>query len=93
MLVVDMILYFVLTIYLENVIQGEYGTAKPLLYFLSPSYWFDRIDSNRSKSEYSLNLTKVNESEFEMEEEVCCEEMPPEFEKKIGLRYIYKKRI
>jgi ATP-binding cassette subfamily A (ABC1) protein 5 len=42
MLIVDAILYFILTVYFDNVIQGEYGLARPFYYFLMPSYWYGR---------------------------------------------------
>uniref|UniRef100_A0A3Q3WA41 Cholesterol transporter ABCA5 n=1 Tax=Mola mola TaxID=94237 RepID=A0A3Q3WA41_MOLML len=39
MLVVDCVLYLLLAIYLDQVLPGEYGIKRSLLYFLKPSYW------------------------------------------------------
>lgn len=39
MLILDCILYLLLAIYLDQVLPGEFGMRRPLLYFLKPSYW------------------------------------------------------
>ena len=39
MLVVDIVLYIVLTWYIEEVRPGKYGVAKPLYFPFMPSYW------------------------------------------------------
>ncbi|XP_059181099.1 ATP-binding cassette sub-family A member 5 [Centropristis striata] len=42
MLVVDCILYLVLAVYLDQVLPGEFGMRRSLVYFLKPSYWSKR---------------------------------------------------
>ncbi|XP_028332092.1 cholesterol transporter ABCA5 [Gouania willdenowi] len=39
MLVVDCILYLLLAVYLDQVLPGEFGMKRSLVYFLKPSYW------------------------------------------------------
>lgn len=85
MLFVDMVFYFVLTIYLENVIQGEYGTSKSLLFFLSPSYWLDKRDTNLTLSNRNFDSFDSDQGEIEMQE-AFFEPVPPEFENRIGFR-------
>jgi hypothetical protein len=78
MLIVDGILYFLLTIYFDNVIQGEFGRAKPLWFFLSPSYW-------RKKSNLT-NYSMSNSSDIEMELGEDCEPISDEFKDKVALK-------
>ncbi|XP_054454695.1 ATP-binding cassette sub-family A member 5 isoform X1 [Anoplopoma fimbria] len=42
MLVVDCFLYLLLAIYLDQVLPGEFGMKRSLVYFLKPSYWSKR---------------------------------------------------
>ncbi|XP_047464781.1 ATP-binding cassette sub-family A member 5 [Mugil cephalus] len=42
MLVLDCILYLLLAVYLDQVLPGEFGSRRSLLYFLKPSYWSKR---------------------------------------------------
>lgn len=37
--------YFILGIYLDNVLPNENGVSRPLYYFLDPNYWFPRVNS------------------------------------------------
>nr|XP_055031860.1 ATP-binding cassette sub-family A member 5 isoform X2 [Misgurnus anguillicaudatus] len=39
MLFLDCILYLLLAIYLDQVLPGEFGTRRSMMYFLQPSYW------------------------------------------------------
>ena len=39
-LMVDTILYFLVTWYIEGVYPGRYGVAKPFYFPFMPSYWF-----------------------------------------------------
>ncbi|CAK6974754.1 ATP-binding cassette sub-family A member 5 isoform X1 [Scomber scombrus] len=39
MLVLDCFLYLLLAVYLDQVLPGEFGLRRSLLYFLKPSYW------------------------------------------------------
>ncbi|RNA41260.1 ATP-binding cassette sub-family A member 5-like isoform X1 [Brachionus plicatilis] len=62
MLMVDGALYFILTIYFDNVIQGEYGRAKSPIFFLKPSFWF-----NRKKNENKTNVLEIDDIQFDSE--------------------------
>ncbi|XP_077406752.1 cholesterol transporter ABCA5 [Vanacampus margaritifer] len=42
MLVLDCILYLLLAVYLDQVLPGQFGMRRSLLYFLKPSYWSKR---------------------------------------------------
>uniref|UniRef100_A0A4W6FUF0 ATP binding cassette subfamily A member 5 n=1 Tax=Lates calcarifer TaxID=8187 RepID=A0A4W6FUF0_LATCA len=42
MLVLDCILYLLLAVYLDQVLPGEFGMRRSLVYFLKPSYWSKR---------------------------------------------------
>uniref|UniRef100_A0A3P8SXZ0 Cholesterol transporter ABCA5 n=1 Tax=Amphiprion percula TaxID=161767 RepID=A0A3P8SXZ0_AMPPE len=42
MLVLDCVLYLLLAIYLDQVLPGEFGMRRSLVYFLKPSYWSKR---------------------------------------------------
>ncbi|XP_033975755.1 ATP-binding cassette sub-family A member 5 isoform X1 [Trematomus bernacchii] len=42
MLVVDCILYLLLAVYLDQVLPGDFGMKRSLVYFLKPSYWSKR---------------------------------------------------
>lgn len=82
MLLVDGFLYFLLTIYFDNVIQGEYGTAKPFWFCLSPAYWMDRNVKKSSKYESSSD----NADHLELENNADYEQVPVELNSKIALR-------
>nr|QUF59433.1 ATP-binding cassette transporter Abca5 [Brachionus angularis] len=56
MLFIDAILYYLLTIYFENVIQGEYGRAQNFLFFLRPSFWSAKIHNKKLSNEDWLEL-------------------------------------
>uniref|UniRef100_A0A665WQE6 ATP binding cassette subfamily A member 5 n=1 Tax=Echeneis naucrates TaxID=173247 RepID=A0A665WQE6_ECHNA len=42
MLVLDCFLYLMLAVYLDQVLPGEFGMRRSLVYFLKPSYWSKR---------------------------------------------------
>ncbi|KAL4239790.1 ATP-binding cassette sub- A member 5 [Mactra antiquata] len=50
MLIVDAVLYFILAIYLDNVIPGEYGPKQPPWYIFMKSYWCRRSRISVSSS-------------------------------------------
>ncbi|XP_020567686.1 ATP-binding cassette sub-family A member 5 isoform X1 [Oryzias latipes] len=56
MLVLDCILYLLLAIYLDQVLPGEFGMRRSLVYFLQPSYW------SRHRKRY-VKVTSVFETE------------------------------
>ncbi len=83
MLIVDMVVYFLLAIYLDNVIQMEYGSAKSCFFFLSPSYWSDsRKDTS---NDYTFETRKYIQNDIELQDETNHEIMPEDFNDKIGL--------
>lgn len=81
MLLVDAVLYFLLTIYFDNIIQGEYGTAKPFWFCLSPAYWMDKRSRTTYESEHPND-------DVEIERNSDYEPVPEELNSKIALRYI-----
>ncbi|EGG24652.1 ABC transporter A family protein [Cavenderia fasciculata] len=48
MMILDIVLYGIIYWYLSNVVPGEFGTSKPLLFFLKKSYWFTPDKSKKS---------------------------------------------
>ncbi|KAL8586837.1 hypothetical protein ACOMHN_052713 [Nucella lapillus] len=59
MLILDIFLYFILAIYLDHVIPGEYGPRYKPLYFLDKSFWFPR-KSVPGDREHLVNTHTVN---------------------------------
>ncbi|CAF1026035.1 unnamed protein product [Brachionus calyciflorus] len=74
MLILDGFLYFLLAIYFDNVIQGEFGRAKSYLFFLKSSFW------KRKKN--FLNETILDDVEILDENN---EQIGDEFKNKIAL--------
>ncbi|XP_076447270.1 cholesterol transporter ABCA5-like isoform X2 [Babylonia areolata] len=60
MLFLDVVLYFLLAVYLDHVIPGEYGPRYKPLYFLEKSYWFPQ----KSKSGDRTHLMDVHDSNY-----------------------------
>lgn len=54
MLIADCILYFLLAIYLDNVLPGEFGRTKSPLFCFLKSYWVDNYTS-RTFSNVSMD--------------------------------------
>uniref|UniRef100_A0A671P3K9 ATP-binding cassette sub-family A member 5-like n=1 Tax=Sinocyclocheilus anshuiensis TaxID=1608454 RepID=A0A671P3K9_9TELE len=68
MLFLDCILYLLLAIYLDQVLPGEFGTRRSVLYFLQPSYWSKRRKRYVEVSsvyEGDVNGTPVNDESVE----------------------------
>ena len=82
MLVVDGVLYFLLAIYLENVLPGEYGVAKPPWFFLMPSYWLDKKKRRGSTARNPL----VDNQDIELEVGENSEPITDDFKDKLALR-------
>lgn len=78
MLLVDGALYFLLTMYFDNVIQGEYGTAKPFWFFLNPAYWKEKQNSKVFTE--NSNVQSAQNADFEP--------VPDELKPKIALRLV-----
>ncbi|KAM7370351.1 hypothetical protein PAMP_009906 [Pampus punctatissimus] len=81
MLVVDCILYLLLAIYLDQVLPGEFGMRRSLLYFLKPSYWSKR--RKRYVEVSSVYDTEVNGTPGGDE---SVEPVSPEFRGKEAIR-------
>ncbi|XP_031417198.1 ATP-binding cassette sub-family A member 5 [Clupea harengus] len=88
MLFLDCILYLLLAVYLDQVLPGEFGMRRSIIYFLKPSYW-----SQRRK--HYVEVSSVYEAEVNgatMGDE-SIEPVSPEFKKAIrinNIRKVYK---
>ncbi|KAL6751513.1 hypothetical protein V8C86DRAFT_2775895 [Haematococcus lacustris] len=70
------ILYFVVAIYLDNVLKNQYGVRRPILYFLYPSYWFPTTAAPASALGHVLkeDAEGPNEIMAEADQDVLAEE-------------------
>lgn len=92
MLCLDCILYLLLAIYLDQVLPGEFGPRRSVLYFLQPSYWSKRRKRYVEVSsvyEGDVNGTPVNDESVEA--------VSPEFRGKeviriCNIRKIYREK-
>ncbi|KAM4524848.1 cholesterol transporter ABCA5 [Odontesthes bonariensis] len=92
MLVLDCVLYLLLAVYLDQVLPGDFGIRRSLLYFLKPSYW-----SKRRKS--YVEVSSVYDAELNGTPDVdeSVEPVSPEFRGKEAIRInniskVYKDR-
>ncbi|XP_017295532.1 ATP-binding cassette sub-family A member 5 isoform X2 [Kryptolebias marmoratus] len=81
MLVLDCVLYLLLAIYLDQVLPGEFGSRRSLVYFLKPSYW-----SKRRKRYVEVSSVYDAEVNGGPGEEECVEPVSPEFRGKEAIR-------
>lgn len=81
MLVLDCILYLLLAVYLDQVLPGEFGMRRSLLYFLKPSYW-----SKRRKRYVEVSSVYDAEVKGAQSGEECIEPVSPEFRGKEAIR-------
>uniref|UniRef100_A0A3B4ZPC9 Cholesterol transporter ABCA5 n=1 Tax=Stegastes partitus TaxID=144197 RepID=A0A3B4ZPC9_9TELE len=81
MLVIDCVLYLLLAIYLDQVLPGEFGMRRSLVYFLKPSYWSKR--RKRYVEVSSVYDTEVNGAPGGDE---SVEPVSPEFRGKEAIR-------
>uniref|UniRef100_A0A4W5N7S5 ABC transporter domain-containing protein n=1 Tax=Hucho hucho TaxID=62062 RepID=A0A4W5N7S5_9TELE len=81
MLVLDCILYLLLAVYLDQVLPGEFGMRRSLVYFMKPSYWSKR--SKRYVEVSSVYETEVNGAPGGDE---SVEPVSPEFRGKEAIR-------
>ncbi len=68
-LVVDCVLYTIVSLYLEKVIPSEYGTASSPFFFLKPSFYRQLISSIRSRGNASAQQTRSSYGQLVDEEE------------------------
>uniref|UniRef100_A0A8B9KCT1 Cholesterol transporter ABCA5 n=1 Tax=Astyanax mexicanus TaxID=7994 RepID=A0A8B9KCT1_ASTMX len=81
MLFLDCILYLLLAIYLDQVMPGEFGMRRSVIYFLKPSYWSTR--SKRYVEVSSVYEVEVNGTPMADE---SVEPVSPEFRGKEAIR-------
>uniref|UniRef100_A0A3B1J0X1 Cholesterol transporter ABCA5 n=1 Tax=Astyanax mexicanus TaxID=7994 RepID=A0A3B1J0X1_ASTMX len=81
MLFLDCILYLLLAIYLDQVMPGEFGMRRSVIYFLKPSYWSTR--SKRYVEVSSVYEVEVNGNPMADE---SVEPVSPEFRGKEAIR-------
>uniref|UniRef100_A0A3P8UFW8 ATP binding cassette subfamily A member 5 n=1 Tax=Cynoglossus semilaevis TaxID=244447 RepID=A0A3P8UFW8_CYNSE len=83
MLLLDCVLYLLLAVYLEQVLPGEFGMRRSLVYFLKPSYW-----SKRTKR--YVEVSSVYDAEVNgggaSGGDACVEPVSPEFRGKEAIR-------
>jgi hypothetical protein len=72
-LVLDMFLYWLLALYLDNVAPSPSGSRRSLLYFLSPTYWCGPSRSSRDDRARDSENTRTEQSAAR-DEEVRAEE-------------------
>ncbi|KAG5262821.1 hypothetical protein AALO_G00279280 [Alosa alosa] len=81
MLSLDCILYLLLAVYLDQVLPGEFGMRRSVLYFLKPSYWSQR--RKRYTEVSSVYEAEVNGAPVGDE---SIEPISPEFRGKEAIR-------
>ncbi|KAG7491241.1 hypothetical protein MATL_G00000950 [Megalops atlanticus] len=81
MLALDSALYLLLALYLDQVLPGEFGMRRSLLYFLKPSYW-----SKRRKRYVEVSSVCESEVNGGPVSDECVEPVSPEFRGKEAIR-------
>ncbi|XP_061611305.1 ATP-binding cassette sub-family A member 5 isoform X4 [Phyllopteryx taeniolatus] len=81
MLLLDCVLYLLLAVYLDQVLPGEFGMRRSLLYFLKPSYWSKR--TKRYMEVSSVYDAEVNGAHAGAE---SVEPVSPEFRGREAIR-------
>uniref|UniRef100_A0A673CDZ7 ATP-binding cassette sub-family A member 5-like n=1 Tax=Sphaeramia orbicularis TaxID=375764 RepID=A0A673CDZ7_9TELE len=79
MLVLDCVLYLLLAVYLDQVLPGEFGMRRSLIYFLKPSYW-----SKRSRRYVEVSSVYDTEANGAPGGDESVEPVSPEFRGKEG---------
>lgn len=69
MLIVDTLLYLLLTWYIEEVYTGKYGVAKPLYFPFMPSYWLGQRGRGMCVKKRGAHHVRLEEEGREEEEE------------------------
>uniref|UniRef100_A0A3Q2TIY3 Cholesterol transporter ABCA5 n=1 Tax=Fundulus heteroclitus TaxID=8078 RepID=A0A3Q2TIY3_FUNHE len=81
MLALDCILYLLLAVYLDQVLPGEFGIKRSMLYFLKPSYW-----SKHRKRYVEVSSVYDAEANGAPGGDECVEPVSPEFRGKEAIR-------
>ncbi|KAF2073005.1 hypothetical protein CYY_005683 [Polysphondylium violaceum] len=76
--IIDFFFYFVLALYLDNVIETEYGVSKHPLFFLQPSYWNNKppkakVYHEKEKPSKSIRMESINNNTEIIDEDVLAE--------------------
>uniref|UniRef100_A0A3B3U2A9 Cholesterol transporter ABCA5 n=1 Tax=Poecilia latipinna TaxID=48699 RepID=A0A3B3U2A9_9TELE len=81
MLALDCILYLLLALYLDQVLPGDFGIKRSMLYFLKPSYW-----SKHRKRYAEVSSVYDAEANGAPGGDECVEPVSPEFRGKEAIR-------
>ncbi|XP_005805417.1 ATP-binding cassette sub-family A member 5-like isoform X1 [Xiphophorus maculatus] len=81
MLALDCILYLLLALYLDQVLPGDFGIKRSMLYFLKPSYW-----SKHRKRYVEVSSVYDAEANGAPGGDECVEPVSPEFRGKEAIR-------
>ena len=83
MLIVDIILYFLLALYLDAVIPAEYGQRKPPYFIFMPSFWKSLFDGKKK------NGPALQMSAREQEASEDIEAVHADLHGKEAIRYVH----
>ncbi|GAM20834.1 hypothetical protein SAMD00019534_040090 [Acytostelium subglobosum LB1] len=72
-LIFDFFFFFVLALYLDNVVPSMYGTSKGMFFFLQPSYWVWRPSKPKPQKETKHSKKAAAETDHEEDEDVVAE--------------------
>lgn len=61
MMYFDIFLYAILSWYIDNIFPGDFGLARPPLFFLSPKYWRELLCNDNTKYEKLQSYTEISE--------------------------------
>ena len=91
MLIIDIILYWILAFYFDNIVPGEFGQAKPFYFFLLPSYWKSAATTtttgdNMSPNGNDIPLSVRHDDDDDEEEDVPVEKVSRELESKAAIK-------
>ncbi|KAK9831648.1 hypothetical protein WJX74_004219 [Apatococcus lobatus] len=68
------VVYFLLAVYLDNVIADANGIGQPLWYFLMPSYWSPRKETSSLAAQKALKACQLEMSHRQLDADVQQEE-------------------
>ncbi|XP_041473129.1 cholesterol transporter ABCA5-like isoform X4 [Lytechinus variegatus] len=85
MIFVDIFLYLIMAIYLENVVPGAYGQSMSPLFFLKPSYWCGREIKDSNDRTGLLSVNGQGEGEHNTDD-VMVEPVPAALRGRNGIR-------
>jgi len=71
-LIIDFFVYYILGIYLENVLPQTNGVRKPFYYFLTPQYWCPKLFIKKG----SQDNNEIRDQEEELKLNLNYEKVP-----------------